>query len=42
MKTLSLGNITKTLSLLSAGALLGAFLLAPLGVGASDDDDDDD
>ncbi len=30
MKTLNLGNITKTLSLLSAGALLGVFLLAPL------------
>ena len=40
MKTLSLGNITKSLSLLSAGALLGVFLLAPVGVGASDDDDE--
>ena len=40
MKTLSLGKITKSLTLLSAGALLGAFLLAPLGVGASDDDDE--
>ena len=40
MKSLKLGRMTKTLSLLSAGALLGVFLLAPLGVGASDDDDE--
>ena len=40
MKTLSLGNITRTISLLSAGALLGVFLLAPLSAGASDDDDE--
>ena len=38
MKTLTLGNITKTFFLVSAGAMLGIFLLAPLGVGASDDD----
>ena len=37
MKSLKLGRMTKTLSLLSAGALLGVFLLAPLNVGASHD-----
>ena len=39
MKSLNLGNISKTLGLISAGALLGIFLLAPLSVGASDDDE---
>ena len=40
MKTLTLGNLTRTFSLISAGALLGIFLLAPLGVGASHNGDD--
>ena len=39
MKSLKLGNITKTLGLISAGALLGIFLLAPLSVGADHDCD---
>ena len=36
MKSLNLGNITKTLGLISSGALLGIFLLAPLSAGADD------
>lgn len=40
MKSLKLGNITKTLGLISAGALLGIFLLAPLSVGADHDPDE--
>jgi hypothetical protein len=41
MKSLKLGNITKTLGLISAGAMLGIFLLAPLSVGASHDEDEE-
>ena len=41
MKSLKLGNITKTLGLISAGAMLGIFLLVPLNVGANHDDDHD-
>ena len=40
MKSLNLGNITKTLGLISAGAMLGIFLLAPLSASATHDDDD--
>ena len=36
MKSLNLRNMTKTLGLISAGALMGLFLLAPLSAGADD------
>ncbi len=38
MIKIATGKLTRTLALLSAGAMLGVFLLAPLSVGASHDD----
>ncbi len=35
MTKMAIGNLSRTLALISAGALLGVFLLGPLSVGAS-------
>ena len=40
MKT-KISNLTKTVALLSSGALLGVFLLAPISAGASHVDEDE-
>ena len=37
MAIMKIGNLTRTLALLSAGALLGIFLLTPLSAGADHD-----